>query len=112
MEPLLKGKKFDIDLDATLDFLGHYSLGQYIYPDSMYRNLKLDYDIVYSILELCVEQKILEQNLRILCPVCKKYTGPFYKTLMDVPSESGCDSCDAIMEFPSQYVRVVYKVIV
>ena len=108
--PLLKERKFDIDVMEVQKFLCHYRAGQWIYPDAMYKSLRLDYKVIYDILEFCAEMDVLERNVRLLCPICHRYSGPFYKTLMDIPSELGCNYDDQIIEDPQKHMRVVYKV--
>lgn len=108
--PLLEAQNAQIDKNKLEEFFSHYKSGQWIYPDAMHRALHLEYKDIYDILELCAKEKYLEHNIRLLCPLCHKYTGPVYKTLMDVPFEMGCDYDDQLIENPQKYMRVVYKV--
>lgn len=109
--PLLKEKKFNIDCDATIEFLNHYKSNQWIYPAAMKRALKIDLKLVYEILELCVEQGLIEQYLEIYCPKCQKFTGQQFKTVIDMPEEVICLHCDEEVYDPLSHAIVIYRVL-
>ncbi len=109
--PLLKEKEYDIASDKILNYLNRYHSNEWIYPDAMHRNLKLSIQIVYDILELCVENGILEQYLQIYCPNCRRFTGMCYKTIFDIPVDVECVHCDNVVKSPLQHAIVIYKVI-
>lgn len=113
IKPLLEEKNFniDIDYDVIIEFLGHYSCNDWIYPDAMHRALLLDVRTVYEILDICMDQRMLEQYLQIYCPYCQRYTGRQYKTLGDIPQEMGCIHCDNIITKPREHAIIIYKVI-
>lgn len=109
--PLLKEKKFDIDYDALAKFLAHYKSKDWLYPDAMHRNLKLNIRTVYEILEVCVEIGILEQYLQIYCPHCQRFTGQYYKTIVDIPEEINCLHCDYEILDPLNHAIIIYRVL-
>jgi len=108
--PLLKEKKFNIDYDALSKFLGRYKRRDWLYPDAMHRNMKINIKTVYEILELCVEAGLLEQYLQIYCPNCQKYTGQYYKTIAEIPEEVNCLHCDYEIVNPLNHAIIIYRV--
>ena len=80
MAPLLKEKKFNIDLDSFLDFMKQYQSNDWIYPDAIHRKLGMEIKDIYGILEMCVDENIVEQYLNVYCPICQRFTGNIYKT--------------------------------
>lgn len=111
VDPLLKEKKFNIDCNELIAFLNHYHKGDWIYPEAVYRNLKVNIKIVYEILEMCVDLGMLKQYLRIYCPRCKRFTGTPYKTIYDVPEEVYCVHCDYEIVQPLKYAVIIYRVL-
>lgn len=111
VEPLLKEKKFNIDCDALINFLNRYHRNDWIYPDAVYRNLKINIKIIYEILELCAEMDILEQYLQIYCPRCQRFTGACYKTVYEVPEAVNCIHCDDEIVQPLEHAIIIYKVL-
>ncbi len=108
--PLLKEKKYNIDCDAAIEFLGHYRSGQWIYPSAMHRSLRMSITDVYEILELCVDQGLIEQYLEIYCPFCQRFTGYYYKTIMEIPEELNCKHCDNEIQDPVKHAVIIYRV--
>lgn len=109
--PLLKEKKSGIDCDAVVDFLGRYKSGDWVYPDAMHRNLKISIKAVYEILEMCSDVGLLEQYLQIYCPVCRRFTGQYYKTLVEIPQEVGCLHCGEDILNPLEHAIIIYRVL-
>lgn len=110
--PLLKEKKFNIDCDAIVDFLGnHYQTGQLIYPDVLHRNFKISIVEAYDVMEVCVDAGLVEQCLEIYCPRCQKFTGNLYRSLFDIPEEINCVHCDNEVEEPKEHAVIIYKVL-
>jgi ribosomal protein S27E len=109
--PLLKEKKFNIDVDSTIQFLNRYKSGRWIYPSVLKSKLKIDIKEVYAILEICVDAGLIEQYLEIYCPECKKFTGYHYKTIFDIPEEVYCLHCDEEITNPQKYAIIIYKVL-
>ena len=109
--PLLKAKKFNIDVGAFLNFLLKYQSGDYIYPSALHRNLGIDIKIIYEILELYVEIDVLEQWLEIYCPNCSQFTGQFFSNVQDIPGEVNCLHCGEDIEYPLKNAIVIYKVL-
>lgn len=110
LAPLLKEKKFNIDCDAAIEFLGRYRSGQWIYPGAMHKSLKISIKDVYEVLELCVEEGLIEQYLDIYCPFCQRFTGYIYKTIMDIPEVVNCPHCDNEIQDPSKHAVIIYRV--
>ena len=112
VEPLLRAKKFNIDYDAVIEFLGHYNkYNQWIYPDAMHRNLKINIKIIYEILELCVDAGMIEQYLQVYCPSCQRFTGRYYKRISEIPAEVICLHCDEEIETPLKHAIIIYRVL-
>lgn len=113
VEALLKEKKFNIDCDAIINFLNrHYEKsGQFIYPEVLYRNLKVSIIDAYKVMELCVEAGIVEQYLQIYCPCCQRYTGNCYKSLFDIPESINCIHCDSEIDNPKSHAIIIYKIL-
>lgn len=109
--PLLKAKKFNIDVGAFLNFLVKYKSGDYIYPSALHRRLGIDIKIIYEILELYVELGILEQWLEIYCPNCSKFTGQLFNNVQDIPDEVNCLHCGKEIKHPLKNTVVIYKVL-
>ena len=61
--PLLKEKKFNIDFDAFLNYMGQYHSNEWIYPDAVHRELGIAIKEIYDILEVCVDEGLVEQDL-------------------------------------------------
>lgn len=110
-EHLLREKKYDIDIDALFGFLRKYHKNDWIYPDALHRNLKLDIKLVYEILEMLVKYSILQQYLQIYCPKCQRFTGSCYKTVFDIPSEVNCVHCGEDINQPLEHAIIIYKVL-
>ena len=110
LAPLLKEKKFNIDCDTAIEYLGRYRSGQWIYPGAMHRSLKISIKDVYEVLELCVEGGLAERYLDIYCPFCQRFTGFIYKTIMDIPEELNCPYCDNEIQDPSKHAVIIYWV--
>lgn len=111
VEPLLREKKFNIDCNALVAFFSKYHKNDWVYPDALHRNLNMDIKLVYDILEICVEQNILEQYLQIYCPRCQRFTGSYYKTVFDIPSDVNCVHCDEDIERPLEHAIIIYRVL-
>lgn len=108
--PLLREKKSNIDFDAVSRFLGHYRSGHFIYPGAMHRSLKMPIIDVYEVLEICAENGYIEQCMEVYCPYCRRFTENIYKTLMEIPDELYCPHCDNVIEDPSRYAIIIYRV--
>lgn len=111
VEPLLKEKKFNIDCDSLMRFLNRYHHDEWIYPDAMHRNCRINIKEAYEILELCVDNGILEQYLQIYCPRCQRFTGNCYKTVFDIPTDINCVHCGEDVEQPLKHAIIIYKVL-
>lgn len=109
--PLLKEKKFNIDLDAFMEFMKQYHFNEWIYPDAIHRELGMDLKVIYDILEICVDNNIVEQYLNIYCPECQRFTGNIYKTALEIPEFVNCVHCGAEIENPLQHAIIIYKVL-
>jgi hypothetical protein len=109
--PLLKEKKFNIDLNAFLNFMDQYKSNEWIYPDAVHRELGIAIKDIYDILEICVDEKIVEQHLQIYCPVCQRFTGNIYKTALEIPEFVNCVHCDTEIINPLQHAIIIYKVL-
>lgn len=109
--PLLEEKKLNIDVNAFVDFLGHYKAGDWIYPTVIHRKLKYDVKDIYMALEILNKAGIIEQYLEIYCPSCQRYTGQYFKTIGEVPGEIYCDNCDYEIIDPLEHASVIYKVL-
>ena len=108
--PLLKEKKFNIDCDELIEFLGHYKSKDWLFPSALHRKLKVDIKSIYEILEICVEEGLIEQYLEIYCPYCNRYAKRYYKTIADIPNEIDCPHCDSEIMLPAQHAVVIYRV--
>lgn len=109
--PLLKEKKFNIDVDAFITFMSKYRVDNWVYPDAIHRELHISIKDVYEALELCVEKGLLEQYLQIYCPKCQRFTGSYYKTALEIPEFVNCVHCDEEIENPLQHAIIIYKVL-
>lgn len=109
--PLLRERKLNIDVDAFIDFLAHYSKGDWVYPATLHRKLKYDVKDIYEALEILNRNGYLEQFLEIYCPLCQRYTGQFFKTIGEVPEEIYCENCDDEILNPLEHASVIYKVL-
>lgn len=111
--PLLKEKQFNIDVDAFISFMANFSSGKWVYPSAIHRELKIRIQDVYSIMELCVAEGILEQYLQIYCPRCQRFVGNenVYKTALEIPEIVNCVHCDKEITNPLQHAVVIYKVL-
>lgn len=109
--PLLKEKKFNIDVDAFITFMSKYRVNNWVYPDAIHRELHISIKDVYEALELCVEKGLLEQYLQIYCPKCQRFTGSCYKTALEIPEFVNCVHCDEEIENPLQHAIIIYKVL-
>ena len=109
--PLLKEKKFNIDLDSFLDFMKQYHSNDWIYPDAIHRKLGIEIKDIYGILEMCVDENIVEQYLNVYCPICQRFTGNIYKTALEIPEFVNCVHCDTEIDNPLQQAIIIYKVL-
>ncbi len=109
--PLLEESKLNIDVDTLIDFLAHYKSGDWIYPAAIHRKLGFDLKVIYDALEVLQQNGYVDQFLEIYCPNCQRYTGQFFKTIGEVPSEIYCDNCDYEINNPLEHAAVVYKVL-
>ena len=109
--PLLKEKKYNIDTNKFVDFMSKYCVNDWVYPNVIHRELKVDMKYVYEILELCADNEIMEQYLQIYCPICQRFTGSRYKTILEIPEFVNCVHCDEEIENPLKYAIIIYKVI-
>lgn len=109
--PLLKEKKFNIDCDAFVSFMGKYRPKNWVYPDALHRELSLSLKNIYDILEFCVEYGVLEQYLQIYCPNCQRFTGNYYKTILEIPDFVDCVHCDIEITNPIQHAIIIYRVL-
>lgn len=111
MVPLLREKKSNIDWEAVVEFLGHYKSKHWIYPDAMHRNLKISIKDIYEILEICVGIGLLEQYLQIYCSRCQKFTGQYYKTIFEIPSDMDCVHCNEEITNPLEHAISIYRML-
>ena len=108
--PLLKEKNFDISIDDFVDIMSHYNASEWVYPSVIHRKLQIDIKTVYELLEFLTAKNYLTPYLQIYCPNCKKYTGFYYKTIGEIPSEISCLNCDYEITNPINHAIVVYRV--
>lgn len=111
VKPLLKEKKFDIDLEALIDFFGKYHSNEWIYPAAIHRELKIDSKIIYEILQICADNGIVEPYLEIYCPKCNRYAKQYYRVITDIPEITNCSQCGAEIVNPVSHAIVIYKVV-
>lgn len=52
-----------------------YRPNDWVYPDAIHRELRMDLKVIYDILEICVDNNIVEQYLNIYCPRCQRFSG-------------------------------------
>lgn len=45
-------------------------------------NLKISIVDAYIVMETCVDAGVAEQNLQIYCPLCQRFTGKHYKSIL------------------------------
>lgn len=109
--PLLKERKFNIDFDAFLNFMGQYQQNEWIYPDAIHRELGIAIKDIYDILEMCVDHGIVEQYLQVYCPSCQRFTGNIFKTILEIPEFVNCVHCDSEISDPLQHAIIIYKVL-
>ena len=109
--PLLKEKKFNIDCDAFISFMEQYHSKDWIYPDAIHRELGISIKEIYDIFEMCVDEGIVEQYLQIYCPICQRFTGNYYKTVLEIPEFVSCVHCDTEIDNPLQHAIIIYKVL-
>ena len=109
--PLLKESKLNIDVDALIDFLAHYKTRDWVYPTAIHRKLKFEVKDIYDALEVLSRNNYIEQYLEIYCPTCQRYTGQYFKTIGEVPSEIYCENCDDEILNPLEHASVVYRVL-
>lgn len=109
--PLLEESKLNIDVDVFIGFLAHYTVGDWIYPAVIHRELGFDLRAIYDALEILQQNDYIEQFLEIYCPSCQRYTGQFFKTIGEVPPEIYCENCDFEITNPLQHAAVVYMVL-
>lgn len=109
--PLLKEKKYDIDVDNFVRFMGFYNHRDWVYPSAIHRKLKIDIKVVYEILEFLVTQGYIESYLQINCPNCQKYTGHYYKSIGEIPKVVYCPHCDSEIIDPLKYAVLIYRVL-
>lgn len=109
--PLLKEKKFDIDVDMFVSFMAKYQKNNWVYPSALNRELHMHIRDVYEVLELCVDQGLLEQYLQVYCPKCQRFTGNYYKTALEIPEFVNCVHCDEEIENPLRHAIIIYRVL-
>ena len=110
-EPLLKASQLNIDVDMLIDFLSSYKTKDWIYPTVIHRKLKFEVKDIYDALEILREEGYIEQFLEVYCPNCQRYTGQYFKTIGEVPSEVYCENCDNEILEPLNHASVVYRVL-
>ena len=98
--PLLKEKKFNIDFDAFLNYMGQYHSNEWIYPDAVHRELGIAIKEIY-----------VEQYLQIFFSVCQRFSGNIFKTVLEIPEFVNCVHCDSEIENPLQHAIIIYKVL-
>lgn len=59
-KPILEEKKFDIDLDNLINFLGKYHQQEWIYVSDIIENFNLDKKAIYEILKICSDNGIVK----------------------------------------------------
>lgn len=109
VERLLKGMKFDIDVEKLMEFFKIVK-HKWIYPDAVHRFTKANIVEIYGVLDYLTEQGCLEQCLEIYCPNCNRYIGEHYKTLFDLPEEVYCPHNDCVIKEVAQNVVIIYRV--
>ena len=109
--PLLKEKKFNIDVETFINFMAQYKHEDWVYPDAIHRERGIDIKLIYEILGICVSEGLLEQYLNIYCPRCQKFTGEIYKTIFDIPEFVNCVHCDTEIENPIRHAIIIYRVL-
>lgn len=108
---LLEEKKFNIDLDAFLNFMSRYYIGTWVYPSALHRELSIEITEVYRVLDYITEVGYMEQYLQVYCPSCQKFTGGPYETYMDIPDYLSCVHCDSEIDLPQRHAVIIYKVV-
>ena len=91
--------------------LGKYKSKDFIYPSALQRELNIDIKTIYEILEICVQEEILEQWLKVYCPNCSRFTGQLFKNIEDIPEEVNCFNCGEDIENPLKHAVVIYRVL-
>lgn len=83
----------EADIDGFVDFMGHYQVGDWVFPSPVHRELRIDIATVYELMEYLTAQNYLTSYLQIHCPSCQKFTGYCYKTIGEIPAEIVCSNC-------------------
>lgn len=109
--PLLEEKQFDIDIFSFLDFLKKYKSKEFIYPNILYRDLKIDIKTIYKILRICAQEGILEECFAIYCPNCSRFAGQWFKNIVNIPEEVNCLNCGKEIKNPMKHAIVIYRVL-
>lgn len=107
---MLRKQSIDDDIDGFVDFMGHCQAGDWIYPSSVHRELRMDVATVYELMESLTSQNYLTPYLQIHCPSCQKYTGYCYKTISEIPSEIFCPNYSYADTCAINHAIVVYRV--
>ena len=108
---ILEEKKFDIDLDKLINFLGKYHQQEWIYASDIIENFNLDKKAIYEILKICSDNGIVKPYIKVLCPKCNKVSKQCYSVIADIPKKIKCSHCDNNIGNPFDYCIVIYKVI-
>lgn len=110
VEHLLKEKKFNIDVDKFIEFLGLVKY-KWIYPDAVQRFTQASIVEIYNVLDFLMDKGYVEQSLEIYCPNCNRYIGQHYKTIFDLPTEVYCPHNDCEITDVAQNAIIIYRIV-
>lgn len=97
-------------LSKLLLLLRQYRKGNYIYPGVLIRELNIEMELTYKILDSIMDLDILTLNFEVYCHSCSRFTGQIFETLSEMPEELECPNCDRILNSLTASI-VVFRVI-
>ncbi len=97
-------------LDDLLELLKWYKKDELIYPGVVIRQLSVDSNVAYKVLEELRKIGIVEINYELYCHDCNKFYSEVYRRINEIPLEFSCENCGSIL--PSmEHAIIIYRVI-
>lgn len=108
LEKILKNE-FNFNLDKIIDFFVKYNKNDYIYPSVVKRNLKLEDEDVYKIMNILEKAKLVKMYYEIYCYKCDR-TSNLCESFGQLEEYLICNNCESEMDI-NYNVKITYKVV-
>lgn len=104
-----KSEVRDIDKNTFLQLIKFFKKNDIINPGTILRKID-SAEVVYTLLEILVDNDVIEPNFRIYCHSDNMFNRVIYRHFSEIPDNIECEICGEVFSRDKAIV-VVYRVI-